>query len=191
MAKKSQSKYIILGLLSFWPMSGYDIKQEIESSTTHFWAISYTQIYNTLKQLEEEEWVSGSVKKTEGRPDKSVYTLSERGRLELHNWLRMTPVPPVLRDELSLKLFFGHELKVDENIQLLENYRQYAEEKIDTLEEMESGISSWYATEGDHRQFPNYVLLTVQRAIAQEKAQLVWIQAALATLTNWVQPQFP
>lgn len=185
MAKANQSKYIILGLLSFWPMSGYDIKYEIESSTKHFWTISYTQIYNTLKQLEAEEWVTKSVEKTEGRPDRYVYALTQAGRNHLHEWL-LTPAllsPP--RDESSLKLFFGHEQSIADNIQQLEAHRTQLDKKLAYAQSLEKGITEWYATDGPHRQHPNYVLLTVQKELRLIEAQFAWCDDTIQQLSEW------
>ena len=40
----SPTAYVILGMLSWWPMSGYDIKATVDKSTRFFWAASYGQI---------------------------------------------------------------------------------------------------------------------------------------------------
>ena len=54
MAKKQKTRSAILGLLSWQPMSGYDIKKLIEMGLRHFWSESYGQIYPTLEQLVKE-----------------------------------------------------------------------------------------------------------------------------------------
>ncbi len=185
MAKANQSKYMILGLLSFWPMSGYDIKFEIESSTKHFWTISYTQIYNTLKQLETEGFVDKSIEKTEGRPDKKVYSLTTAGRAHLNEWLLTPALPPQPRDESSLKLFFGHEVSIADNIQQLESYRDQLNNKLTYTQKVAEGITQWYAKDGPHRQFPNYVLLTVQKEHQILQAQLNWCHNTLKYLNEW------
>jgi hypothetical protein len=41
----STTPYAILGLLSIEPMSGYDIRANLEESLAHFWSESYGQIY--------------------------------------------------------------------------------------------------------------------------------------------------
>ena len=48
-------KYAILGFLSYTPMTGYDIKLRMDRSTSHFWHAKLSQIYTTLKSLEEEQ----------------------------------------------------------------------------------------------------------------------------------------
>ena len=50
---------VILGLLSFRPRSGYDIKTVVDRSTRFFWAASYGQIYQELKRLEQEGLIEG------------------------------------------------------------------------------------------------------------------------------------
>ncbi len=42
----------LLGVLSFGPQSGYDIKAFVDSSIRFFWAASYGSIYPELKRLE-------------------------------------------------------------------------------------------------------------------------------------------
>jgi DNA-binding PadR family transcriptional regulator len=40
----SATAYVILGMLAWRPMSGYDVKAIVDKSTRHFWAASYGQI---------------------------------------------------------------------------------------------------------------------------------------------------
>jgi hypothetical protein len=54
MAKDNTTKYILLGLLSHEPMSGYDMKKRIDTTISKFWSVGYGQIYPTLNDLEEE-----------------------------------------------------------------------------------------------------------------------------------------
>ena len=54
MPKENRSKYAILGMLDFMPMSGYDIRKFAAMSIAHFWKEDYGHIYPTLKVLHEE-----------------------------------------------------------------------------------------------------------------------------------------
>ena len=76
--KDKKSKYAILGMLSIEPMSGYDIKKEIEESISNFWTESYGQIYPVLKSLVAEKLVTKTVQKGAGFLDES--TLDEYSR---------------------------------------------------------------------------------------------------------------
>lgn len=107
MAKKSRTPMVILGLLSTAPMSGYDLKTTIDRSIGHFWSESYGQLYPALKALHEE----GLVSKTErsvGERSSHIYELTDAGRAVLDAWLVTPPTPRFVRNELLLRVFFGH-----------------------------------------------------------------------------------
>ena len=54
-------KYILLGLLNYQPMTGYDLKQTIDHSVSHFWHAYHSQIYTQLRQMEAERLAAASV----------------------------------------------------------------------------------------------------------------------------------
>src|SRR5579859_1480900 len=97
----------LLGLLSFGPMSGYDISQLIPESIGHFWSESYGQIYPALKALTAEGLVTMKTERNKGRPDRNVYSLTEAGQKQLTQWLDVPVQPTVPRNQLLLKVFFG------------------------------------------------------------------------------------
>jgi DNA-binding PadR family transcriptional regulator len=97
-------------MLSICPMSGYDIKKTIEQSIVHFWNESYGRIYPVLQELDEQGLATRKVERTEGKPDRQVYSITRAGERELHRWL-VTPIKnDQVRSELLLKLFFGSHL---------------------------------------------------------------------------------
>ena len=56
----SPTAYVILGMVSREPRSGYEIKAAVDDTTRFFWAASYGQIYPELKRLSEAGLVEGS-----------------------------------------------------------------------------------------------------------------------------------
>ena len=56
----SPTAKVILGMLSFGPKSGYEIKALVDRSTRFFWAASYGQIYPELKRLAEAGLIEGT-----------------------------------------------------------------------------------------------------------------------------------
>jgi len=103
----STTPYAILGLLSIEPMSGYDIRQNLRESLSHFWSESYGQIYPALKRLAAEGLIAPARAAASGARDRRLYTLTRRGRARLRRWLAEPPRPQPPRNELLLKLFFG------------------------------------------------------------------------------------
>jgi PadR family transcriptional regulator, regulatory protein AphA len=100
-------KYILLGLLDYRPMSGYDLENWISVSAGNFWHAKLSQIYTTLKSLEAEGHVVSHIEPQEGRPDRRVYQITETGQGDLRAWLR-EPITDLAtkKDSLLVKLFF-------------------------------------------------------------------------------------
>ena len=101
-------EYALLGFLNYRPMTGYELKQNMDGSTSHFWTAKLSQIYTTLKSLEEKGWVRSSVQAQAERPDKRVYTITSEGNISLQKWLA-EPLTEVTshKNTLLLKLFFA------------------------------------------------------------------------------------
>ena len=101
-------KNILLGLLNYFPMSGYDLKRMIDESTAHFWHAHHSQIYTSLREMEKDGWVSSQFIKNESLPDRRVYTLTEEGKKVLKEWLDkpMIELPPI-KDEFIVRIFFS------------------------------------------------------------------------------------
>ena len=51
-------KHALLGILGHGQMTGYELKQFFDSSVQHFWNAELSQIYPTLKSLEEGGFVA-------------------------------------------------------------------------------------------------------------------------------------
>src|ERR1041385_3939936 len=110
---------VVLGMLTFGPRSGYDIKSAVDRSTRFFWAASYGQIYPELRRLEEEGLIQGEDAPSGGR-SRRVYKITKAGREVLRDWLFGSTVTIELRDESLLRLFFSDALPRDEALLLLE-----------------------------------------------------------------------
>ena len=155
-------KYAILGFLSYTPMTGYDIKLRMDRSTSHFWHAKLSQIYTTLKSLEEENCVKSSIVEQSERPDRRIYTVTDRGHSELKKWLDepYTECSPK-KETLVLKMFFAARMDRDAaiaqlKIQLdihrrqLEYYRNEVVQSIQLAEKEFPGLKfdarMWEAT---------------------------------------------
>jgi DNA-binding PadR family transcriptional regulator len=111
---------VLLGLLSVESMSGYDLGQTIRTSVGFFWNESYGQIYPNLKRLAAEGCVTAKKERQKGKPDKRIYSITEKGRERLAAWLEVEPQPEIARNELLLKLFFGAQVSPEISIEHVE-----------------------------------------------------------------------
>lgn len=106
----SSSTQALLGLLTIEPMSGYDLGQNVRASVGHIWSESYGQIYPNLKKLTAAGFVSSKTEKKKGRPDRRIFSITQKGRDQLIEWLNAPPQPEIPRNEMLLKLFFGSQI---------------------------------------------------------------------------------
>jgi len=132
----SATAYVILGMVSSEPRSGYEIKALVDSSTRFFWAASYGQIYPELKRLAGAGLVEGSEAPRGGRK-RTVYAITAAGEEALKDWLRQPPVTCEMREDGLLKLFFAGVLPAQEAVEILRAMRRHRLDIIERLQTLE------------------------------------------------------
>jgi DNA-binding PadR family transcriptional regulator len=120
-------------MVALGKQTGYDIKQLVDRSVRFFWAASYGQIYPELRRLEEQGLITGRAEPSGGRA-RTVYELTDAGRLALEDWLSGDfGVHWELRDEGMLKLFFSDFTNPEHRLQNLRAMREGHERKLEQL----------------------------------------------------------
>ena len=133
----SPTAYVILGMLGWRPMSGYEVKSIVDRSTRFFWAASYGQIYPELRHLVAAGLIEGKASPQGGRK-RNVYRLTQAGRKQLRAWLGTDPEVYELRDEALLKLFFADATGAESAAATLEAKRRTHEQIVQRLTEIEA-----------------------------------------------------
>jgi PadR family transcriptional regulator, regulatory protein AphA len=135
-----KTSYVILGMLTFGPKTGYEIKSLVDVSTRFFWAASYGQIYPELSRLEGLGLVRAE-RDPADRRRRAVYSLTADGEQALQEWLTSTaPLHLELRHEGALKLFFSDVLDREEQIAQIRRMRAEHEKVAEQLRTMEPGV---------------------------------------------------
>ena len=132
----SPTAYVILGMVSREPRSGYEIKALVDNTTRFFWAASYGQIYPELKRLSEAGLVEG-VDAPRGERTRTVYAITAEGEAALKDWLRQPPETVEMREEGLLKLFFSGVLPPEEGAATLRAMREHRLGLAERLRSME------------------------------------------------------
>jgi DNA-binding PadR family transcriptional regulator len=176
----SKTAYAILGLLSVEPMSGYDIRRNLEESVSHFWSESYGQIYPVLKRLEAQRLIAPVKRASATIRRKRVYTLTSRGQTTLRNWLAEPPKRQPPRNELLLKIFFGRLAPPGAIAEHIRQLQIEQERLIATLEQIEQQLK----TERSHHPDLPYWLLTLSAGTERSKALLEWSRQAHQVMTR-------
>lgn len=180
MSKENKSKYAILGVLSYGPMSGYDIKKFIQQSISNFWSESYGQIYPILKQLTSEGLASSHTEKQEGKPERYMYTLTGKGWEALQQWLTEPAEHLVGRIEILLKLFFGRHTAVSTNIEHVQRFRTLQVQLLQKYAEIAQHINANCTDETERL----YLLMTVSYGLHESQALVTWCDETLAALST-------
>lgn len=180
MARVNQSQFAVLGLLSFGPMSGYDLKLLIAWSVNHFWREGYGQIYPTLQQLEKQRFVTKKTQRQKGKPDRNVYSITHAGRERLKQWLSQPAAPEVLRNELLLKLFFGQWVPEAMSRSQIEHHRELWKQQLVDY----AAIRKRLLKESENDPGRPFWEMTLSYGEHMAKAQLAWSEETLKKLKN-------
>ncbi len=183
MPQENKSRYALLGLLSLYPTSGssgYELKKNIERSTHQFWRENFPQIYPMLKQLEAEGLTTSHTEQQDGRPERRIYALTERGWEALRQWLALPPVPQVERNELLLKLFFGSQTDPKVSITHVQQFREEVLQQIAAYEQQELALKEEFP---DSQHLSSW-LITMSYGLHIKRAQVAWCDETLARLQH-------
>jgi DNA-binding PadR family transcriptional regulator len=176
MPRENKTKYAVLGLLAYAPLSGYDIRRIYAQSLGNFWSESYGHIYPILKRLDEEGFATREVERQTGRPDRNVYSITDLGRDELHRWLAQ-PLDPIReRVEMLLKLFHGWEVGPAVMIEHVRQTRAEHEALLQRYAHYDEAMS--------HEDDPPtpYWLMTVSCGQHVSRAYIEWCDETIARL---------
>lgn len=118
-------EYVVLGLVSLAPQSGYSIVSFFEDGS-YSWSASPGSIYPILKRLESNGMLDSELEmEYETRPRK-VYALTEEGAAALDEWLREIPKMRPFYQEREIALlrfqFMERRLPSQDILKWLEGY---------------------------------------------------------------------
>lgn len=180
MRRANKTEYVILGLLTIEPMSGYDMKAVISDSLNFFWAASYGQLYPTLKRLHEDGCVSRDIQAEDGKPSRHVYEITELGRQKLEDWLVAEIDPEPIRNELLLKLFFGSNVDKSALTKHIDSFHAQQEKRLKTFRQIEK------TTLKSAKKDPSYPFFasTLKYGIHIARARMRWCKESMSLLNE-------
>ncbi|MFD0620208.1 PadR family transcriptional regulator [Paenibacillus sp. GCM10027629] len=130
-------QFAILGLLSWRPATGYELKKIIEESSTMYWSGNNNQIYKSLVQLLDEGYVTNEIQHQESSPSKKIYHITDAGLARLREWVLSEPEFPEFKNTFLVQLAWADQLSDEELNELLLQYESrinmqlvYQQEKI-------------------------------------------------------------
>ncbi len=127
-------EFAILGLLSWRPLTGYDIKKMFAGSSALYWSGNNNQIYTTLVKLHQDELVSREIELQEDSPSRKIYSITAKGQAELKKWLLSEPEAPQLKNSFLIQLAWADQLNPAELDALLEKYAAEMQMQLSMLQ---------------------------------------------------------
>ena len=130
-------KFAMLGLLSWQPMTGYDLKKRFADMESLYWSGNNNQIYRTLVALHKDNLVTQEIEHQDGSPSRKIYSITVKGRVALREWVQQTPALPQVRNHFLIQLAWADQLRPDELDALLANYAEELSVKLLMLQEQQ------------------------------------------------------
>jgi DNA-binding PadR family transcriptional regulator len=182
MASRSRANPLalaVLGLLSEQPMHPYEMAQTLRSRAKHeSIKLNYGSLYGVVEGLERRGLVTAVETRQEGRrPQRTVYAITEAGKVEMNEWLaELVSVPVKEYPQFEAALSFLPGLAPDEAVPLLDLRCQALEVQLDQLEAAYDGALK--------RGLPRLFMVETEYQIAQARCELEFTRLLVADITS-------
>jgi DNA-binding PadR family transcriptional regulator len=137
--------HALLGLISYQPSTGYELRALFSESVQFFWNATLPQIYRTLNQMESQGWLTAQIEPQEGKPSRKIYSITDMGMKELTRWLITRPEIAPERNPLLVKIFFGRMANAEALKKIITGYREYHTKLLEQYETETANVIQNYA----------------------------------------------
>ena len=164
---------LILAELATQPYHGYELKRHVERIMGGTLTINANQLYPTLRRFEEMGAVSREVERQSGKPDRHIYSITNRGLEVLQDLLQDFPSDLACLDsEFGARVAFFHLLEPHARLTILTTREEVLRQHLLHLEQSQKLVS-----ENNPQFFYMTRLLSFQRQQIQQ--ELAWLAALM------------
>lgn len=182
--------HAILALLIDNPYSGYDLAKDFDQSINFFWKATHQQIYRELSKLEDQTLVEVEIVEQDGRPDKKLYHITEKGKAFLIEWLLEPCDVMPIKEDLLVKLWAAKLVPISDSIEqspiakIIEEFERHRELHRRRLATYHQIAAEFYS---EPKQLPiaqKYRYLVLRRGIRYEEDYIAWCGEVLELFAN-------
>ncbi|MFD2616013.1 PadR family transcriptional regulator [Terrilactibacillus laevilacticus] len=175
--------YVLLSIISIRPYTGYELVQIMAAAS---WKANHSQIYPLLSKLEQQEMLSFEYVEQIGKPNKKIYSITEKGEEALKDWIVSESPDPIIRDEFMMKIYAMKLIDTNTAKSLIEKRLAIFEEKVTSRE------ATLQAIEKNHqetlkditsKQFGRYIFF--KRKHQMEKEEISWCKWVLSLIDDY------
>lgn len=175
--------YVILELLERRPLSGYDVKKRFLSSLAFGWHAHASQLYATLRQLEQGGYVTSQTAPSRQGPARRIYTIMPAGHAALVEWLQSPLDITQQKNELLLRVWAADLMPGEGFGELLAEIERQTRDHLSNLIALRDKWQQRYGppeTAADARVVGS--LLCFEHDIQAMRSKLVWLERAATVI---------
>ncbi|MCL2564437.1 MAG: PadR family transcriptional regulator [Defluviitaleaceae bacterium] len=179
-------KHGLLGLLNYYPMTGYQLDKKFKETLGHFWQAKASQIYRELDVMEQSGWLTSERVIQDERPNKRVYSITAEGKNEFMDWLQ-SPEAYIknaanTKSAFLMRVFFAGETSEKEALDLLHSFRDICIEFGMVMDNIKKDIARYELAhdpeEGIYRKF------TALYGEMMSRTMLEWVEKCIVMLED-------
>ena len=141
------SEIVILAMLRQRPQHGYEIKKSLEQVLGGTVSLNNKVLYPALKHFEEMGAVEREVVQQEGKPNRHIYRLTERGIELLQAYLSDFPPEQAGNEaEFFTRVAFFDFLEPGERKEILQKRLAYLVGRLEHLDKLQQMVDEAHAT---------------------------------------------
>ena len=175
--------YAILELLERKPLSGYDVKKRFLGSLAFGWHAHVSQLYPTLRQLEDRGYVTSRTEASNQGPARRIYSITPAGHAEVLAWLQSPLDDTHQKNELMLRVWAADLMPPEAFGELLADVERQTQEHLRNLIALRDKWQQRYGPP-EAAADPRVVgsLLCFEHDIQLARAKLAWLERAATVL---------
>jgi len=182
-------KYGLLGLINLTPMTGYELDKEFKGSLKYIWQAPSSQIYSELDNMEKREWLTSKRVMQDEKPNKRVYSITEKGKSALLEWMTMseTDVKNSLtgKNAFLFRVLLAGSLSKEQALELMYSFREVCIARKDAQADMRKVIEQ-SEDEYNHTNITFFNLAALHFEMMNQ-TRLDWVEKAINTIREDLQ----
>ena len=175
----------LLGLLRYSESTGYDLAKLYKEALSSFWHAGHSQIHRELNRMEDEGWIASQTVAQEGKPNKRVFSITDKGRKIFAEWMCAPASPfPNRHNPLLKHIFFGAANR-EETLQRLRAVRdEWIADLEPHIQKNEALIDSYKQNTQNGETESMYWRMVLEYGIAEARMIINWAQNCIDKLES-------
>ena len=181
------TSFAVLGLLAIQPWATYDLAKLMQRSLHFFWPRAESNLYAEPKRLvatglaeARAEW--------NGDRRRTVYSITDRGREALREWLATPPADARVESEAHLRLLYANYGSVGDLLNAIQSIQDDAQRTIDHYTQL---LLEYGRGEGLFPERIHVNALVGSLSIEQARAAVRWAGWAREAVGTWKTTEKP